>query len=99
MEVDFNRFLVVALFGGESFNSCGYRVEAVREDKASVFVSFSSIGYQTAGPEGGADRVAPYAFVVLPRSEKQIVLHETARSKNPRDAPLTKEVARLEFTD
>jgi hypothetical protein len=95
MEVGFNRCMVIAIFGGKTFNNCGYQVESVGENKNTIIVRFSNIGYQTAGPGGGADRVSPYAFIVLPKSDKPIVLEETTHSSNPKDAPVSREVARL----
>lgn len=95
MEIDFDRCIVVAVFGGTTWNLCGFQVDSVREDNDVILVRFIDIGYQTAGPDGGGDRVTPYAFIVLPRSDKPIVLEETIRSLDTRDAPIWKEVARL----
>lgn len=87
--------MVLAIFGGNALNCCGYRVESVHEIKNTIVVRFSDLGYQTAGPDGGADHVTLYAFVVLPKSEKAIVIEEVTHSFNPRDPPRSREVGRL----
>jgi hypothetical protein len=94
MEVDFNRCMVIAVFGGKYVNSCGYRIESVTEDKNSIVIRFDDVSYQTAGADGSADRVTPYAFVVLPKSEKPVVLEKDEQSYKGHP-PEWKEVARL----
>ncbi len=93
MEVDFDRCMVIAIFGGDTENSCGFRVESVREKENTIVVEFANIGYQTGGPDGGGDRVTPYVFIVLPRSQKVVVLDETTHTRQGTD--VTREVARL----
>ena len=95
MEIDLKRCDVIAIFEGETFNSCGFKIESVREDGDTIALRFSNVGYQTAGPDGGADRVSPYAFVVLPKSEKTVVLEEMQHSLNPDERSVSREVARL----
>lgn len=94
MEVDFNRCIVIAVFGDNSENSCGYRIDSVREDKNSIVVRLDDISYQTEGPDGGADRVAPYAFIVLPKSKKTVILEKNEQIYIG-EAAEWKEVARL----
>lgn len=95
MEIDFDRCIVVAVFGGDSFNTCGYKIEAVHENENTIVVRFCIIGYQTAGPGGGAQHVMPYAFVLLPKTKKAVVLEEITHSLNPSERPSSREVARL----
>ena len=90
MEVDFQRCIVIAVFDGKRDNSCGFRVEAVDEDKGVVRVRFSDVWYQTWGDP---DQVAPYAFIVLPKSDKIVVLQQTTHTTEGTD--YTREVARL----
>jgi hypothetical protein len=94
MEVDFSRCMVIAVFGGKYVNSCGYRIESVHEDKHSTIVRFDDVSYQTAGPNGGADQVTPYAFIVLPKSEKPVVLEKNMQ-RYKGESPEWKKVARL----
>jgi hypothetical protein len=91
MEVDFNRCMVIAVFGGKYVNSCGYRIESVIENKISILIRFDDISYGTAG---GADRVTPYAFVVLPKTDKPVVLEKNMQ-RYKGEPPEWKEVARL----
>lgn len=94
MEVDFSRCTVVAIFSGKSINGRGFRVESVTEDNDKIVVRFDDISYQTAGPDGGGDQVTPYAFIVLPKSEKPVVLEENVQNIKG-ELPKWKEVARL----
>jgi len=82
--------MVIAIFGGETYNSWGYRVEEVRETARTVFVRYSNIGYQTAR---GADLATPYAFVVIQKSNKLVVLEETTHTMQGTD--VTREIARM----
>jgi hypothetical protein len=91
MEVDFDRCEVVALFGGESWNTCGFVVDSLTERDDSILLRIEGVYYQT---EGGADRVAPFAFVVLPKSSKPITL-ELSDPHSPNEPPRWREVARF----
>lgn len=95
MEVDFSRCEVIAIFEGDSWNSCGFRIDSVAENGNSIVVRFDDISYQTAGPDGGGDRVTPFAFVVLPKSQKPIALEDNVQQYIGHP-PAWKEVARLE---
>lgn len=97
MEVDFDRCEVVAVFAGESWNSCGFQIDSVTEQDDSIVVRFEDISYQTVGPDGGGDRVTPFAFVVLPKSKKPITLEDNIQQYKGRPAEW-KEVARLAAT-
>jgi hypothetical protein len=92
--------MVIAIFGGETFASWGYRLEEVREDESVVVLRYSNIYYQTGyeigvtteEPEGMHD-ATPFAFVVLRKSKKLVVLEETTHTKQGTHP--TREVARL----
>ena len=85
MEVDFSHYEVVAIFGGESSYYCGFRVNSVTERDDSIMIRFEGIFFMT---HGKPVRVMPFAFIVLPKSDKPITL-ETWKS------PQSTEVARL----
>lgn len=80
MEVDFTRCEVVAIFGGKTVNCTGYLVDSVAENGEQVEIRLLSSSYQTAGPDGGADNVTPFAFIVLPRVTKAVTVMENASS-------------------
>jgi hypothetical protein len=79
-EVDFDRYMVVAIFQGSSVNSAGVKVEEVLEDEARVVIRFADRSYQTAGVDGGAEACRPYGFFVVPRTTKAVVLEENVQS-------------------
>ena len=100
MEIDFKRCMVIAIFGGETYASWGYRVEEVRENQSTIFLRYSEIDYQTVyvgeittNKPADTHDATPYAFVILRKSSKLIVLEETTRTKQGTDP--TREVARL----
>ncbi|MGM0489358.1 MAG: hypothetical protein ACQESR_21680 [Planctomycetota bacterium] len=90
MEIDFERYMVVAIFGGKTVNSHGHRVEEVRGNNTTVFLRFSNIAYQTGN---GVDEMTPYTFVVLRGSGKPVVLEETTHTMDGQH--LTRVVGRL----
>jgi len=73
-EVDFRRCTVVAILLGESINTCGIEIHSVAELHDSVTVRFETLNYQTAGESNNKPPDTPYAFVILPRTEKTIVV-------------------------
>jgi len=79
-EVDFERFEVVAIFGGSGWNSAGFNLESVSDDKDARTIRFDDKSYQTEGPNGGGKRVSPFGFFVLPRTEVAIVLQQNVQS-------------------
>ena len=91
MEVDFSRCEVVAVFESESWNTCGFRVDSVTEQDDSVLMRFEGIYYQT---HGIAHSSTPFAFVVLPKSQKLITL-EKKEFNDIGQLPQWREVARL----
>ncbi len=95
LAIDFDRCLVIAVFGGSTTNSCGYRVESVSQDKDGMHLVFSEITYQTARAGGGEDHAAPYAFIVLPKFTKQVVLEQVTHTMTGKTTAPT-EVARLD---
>lgn len=100
MEIDFEQCMVIAIFGGDTYASWGYRVEEVRENESAVFLRYSNISYQTGYTVGenaeepaGTHDATPFAFVVLRKSKKLVVVEETTHTMDGKHP--TREVARL----
>ena len=72
--VDFERCMVVAVFGGATANSAGIDPVSVVEEKDRVVVRFSHRSYQT---ESKADSATPFGFFVVARSTKPLVLEQS----------------------
>ena len=91
LDIDFNQCMVIAVFQGDKTNSRGLTI-SLEEGIATLAVRFDDMSYQTLG---GAVRVAPYAFVVVSKSAKLVVVEEDVQAlkTNP---PEWKERARLE---
>lgn len=90
-EVDFDHCSVVALFQGSSFNSRGLQIVEVQEKDDATVLRFDDVSYQT---NGAANAVTPYAFAVLPKTDKPIVIEENQQPYLG-EPPVWKEVARL----
>jgi RNA polymerase sigma factor (sigma-70 family) len=94
-EVNFDAYMVVAVFDGDTFNSRGFDAFSITEDKEQVVVRLQSRSFSTVGPDGGAIAVRPYGFFLLPRSTKRLVFERDVRTMR-NQAPKWKEVARVE---
>ena len=94
LEVDFDRCLVVVIFRGEEVNVRGIRIDSTFETAESIVIRFTELGYQTAGEANNKPPDRPYAFVIVPKTHKTIVLEENFPTKFPRP-PKWQEVARL----
>lgn len=93
LEIDFDRCLIVAIFRGREANVLGIEINSLSEVADLVIIRFSTLGYQSAGED--ADEMSrPYAFIVLPKSNKTIVLQENVQ-QNKSGEPQWKEYARL----
>jgi hypothetical protein len=75
-DVDFERCMVVAIFQGEAWNSAGVRVVSITDDGARLTLRYDDRSYQTAGPNGGGERVTAFGLFVLPRSAMELVVEE-----------------------
>jgi hypothetical protein len=95
-EVDFDHCLVVAIFRGEETNIRGIQIESLSDSADSVVIRFVELGYQTAGSDNNKPPDRPYAFLVLPKTNKSIILEERIESKDVRQPPRWIERARLE---
>jgi hypothetical protein len=95
LDVDFTRCEVIVLFRGSSHNSRGVWVESITETADAVTIRFADASYQTAG---GAAPVTPYGFLLIPKSDKLVVIERDAR-RLIREPPVWKEEARLKRPD
>jgi hypothetical protein len=94
-QIDFGQCTVVAVFQGSGWNCAGLKAVTVEHSNESVTIRFIRKSYQTGGPDGGADKVTAYAFFVLPRSDKMVVLEED-QHRYIGDPPAWKVVAKLQ---
>ncbi|MCA9285991.1 MAG: hypothetical protein KDA22_12280 [Phycisphaerales bacterium] len=81
-EVDFERCMVLCIFGGRSTNTDGWNIESVADRGADLLVRYDAMTFQTASfggePDHGAS-TSPYGIFVLPRSAKPIVMEENVQ--------------------
>ncbi len=91
-QIDFERYMVIAIFQGQQKNSAGLKAVMVTENPDRLLFRFDDKSFQTSGPDGGAEHVTVYGFFVLPRSTKALVLEE-CRHRLKGEPPLWQEVA------
>jgi len=77
--IDFDRYMVIAVFCGSGWNSAGVTVASLTEERERLLLRFQGKWYQTAGPDGGGRPACAYGFLVLPRTEKTVVLEENVQ--------------------
>ncbi len=100
-EVDFDSHMVVAIFQGKSFQDTGIEVITVTDEKNCIRIRYKPMSFQVAYIEppakGETDsyETQSYAFLVLPKSQKAIVLEEDVRSLI-HDPPLWKKRSTIE---
>lgn len=99
LEVDFDRCLVVVIFRGIRVNIRQIQIHSLLETADSVVVRFEELGYQTRSRAGADDEYEvpdrPYAFVILPKTDKAIVLEENINHDPQGGPPEWKAIARL----
>jgi hypothetical protein len=94
LEVDFSRVMVVAVFLGDSVNCNGIEVTEILESPSFLTIRVTRRGYQSHISHRPDPPERPYAFIVLPKSDKEIVLEED-RQRLKGQPPLWKVRARL----
>lgn len=110
LSVDFDTHYVVAVFSGE----CYWCDVTTRERKGFVVIGYEKTSIQTEGREPGADTkrakkerelekeradaLAPYAFVVLPKPVRTVVI-ERGQRRDLATPPEWKEVKRFPVPD
>jgi len=80
--IDFEKCMVIAVFQGTGWNSAGLSASQILETNERIVLRFESKSFSTAGPDGGAKQVSVYAFFLLPRSSKTVVLEEDVKRTN-----------------
>ncbi len=95
MEVDFDRCMVVAVFRGSTRNVRGVTIDSVSAMGASTRIRLNDVGYQTGGKSSERPLDRPYAFIVLPKSAKHVVVEENVQQYKG-EPPVWKEWRRTE---
>jgi hypothetical protein len=80
LEIDFNIQEVVAIFGGASTNTSGYRVETEQASQDEIEIRVNPDRYQTSGVQGDVDSATPFVFIVLPKSGSGLVVLENTQT-------------------
>jgi hypothetical protein len=68
-QVDFEKFMIIAIFDGSTWNTAGLRFVTAKETETEVVLGLDWRTYQT---RGDGHEVTPYGFLVLPRTTKAL---------------------------
>ncbi len=88
--IDFDRYMVIVIFEGGSWQSAGVRVDSISEENERIVFRFSYKVYQV-GPGDVEKKATAYGFFVVPRSTKPVVLEEGFHSMNREVKPVWEE--------
>jgi len=77
LNVDFSRYMVVAVFQGEEYNNRGIEVLDVVGTDSNCIIQYRPLWYQT---EARFDLASSFAFVVIPKTRKPIQIDQDIRS-------------------
>ena len=80
-EVDFQRCMVLAVFGGSTWNTEGLEVVSAADKPDEIVIGVDWLSYQSMGD---ADKVTPFAFIVMPLSRKPVLLQVDIRDLRER---------------
>ncbi|HOX54830.1 MAG: hypothetical protein PHI86_04695 [Candidatus Omnitrophica bacterium] len=69
--VNFRSNMVVAVFGGQSFNCDGIDLVKVRETRQAIYLHTRAMIYQSGQPP---EKAEPFGLFVIPRSNKKLIL-------------------------
>jgi hypothetical protein len=79
--VDFQRCLLIAVFGGSTWNTEGLKVVDTVGKGDEIVVGTDWLSYQTTR---AGDQTPPFAFIVMPRSPKPILVQVDTRDLRER---------------
>lgn len=79
--IDFDRYMVVAVFAGTSTNIEAWEIESVADLPDVQRIRYDAVSFQTAsfnGEDTGTSTTS-YGFFILPRSERELVMEENVQ--------------------
>jgi hypothetical protein len=96
--VDFDHYVVVAIFRGRVTNNAGLAVASIEEEQDHIVFRFRDKRFQSNTPMEDGDKpneLGVYGFFVIPRSKKAIIVQEDV-NRELRGTPVWKELAKLQ---
>jgi hypothetical protein len=79
MEIDFDRCMVIAIFRGEQIHVRGIVIHPLITNGESIILRFEQLTYQTIVGDKVKPPETPYAFVVIPKTNREIILEENVQ--------------------
>jgi len=80
--IDFDRYMVIALFGGPSNNSNGWFLRSWGEREGHLLIRCEQQRFQTASFDPGPSGIPTldFGFFVLPRTSREIIIEENTQN-------------------
>jgi hypothetical protein len=94
-EIDFSSYMVVALFNGSYSQDLGLTIDRVDDQKDVIRLRYERNVYSVAG-RPIRTKTYDYAFVVLPKSKKPVLIEEKVLGETRESAVSWRERAHLE---
>ena len=97
-DVDFDSYMVIALFNGPYAQDLGLSIDSVDNEKDAIRLRFERNVYAVGGEPMRPKTTYDYAFVVVPKSKKAIVIQERVLKERaePPEKGVWRERARIE---
>jgi hypothetical protein len=96
--IDFDQYMVIAIFRGQEENNAGLATESIFQDKDNIVFRFWDKNFQTAKTskdDPDPVKVTVYGFFIMPRSKKAIVVQENITGWYMSKSPTWKEIVRF----
>jgi hypothetical protein len=94
--VDFDRYMVIAVFRGLVDNNAGLSVASINEEQSRIIFRFWDKVYQTnltSEDDRVEGKATVYGFFIVPHSKKRLVVQEDTEGRYMDEAPVWKELA------
>ena len=90
----YDHFPKFAVSRGEQTNVYGLDCRIAKQSSKDVLIRLNDLAYQTAGRDSNGDRKWPFAFIVIPKTERPIVIQDNVQQYKGEPAEW-KEIVRL----
>lgn len=85
IEIDFESYMVLALFQGKHHSNRGIAVDPIADEPTQLRVRYRPLWYAKVPKSSGSTSTQSYAFVVVPRSNKAILIEGLAAGRRDID--------------
>jgi hypothetical protein len=82
-EFDFDKIMVIGIFDPQLDNSNGFSADSITEDRKQITIKVNDHSFQSVVPneiKEAASEARPWGIIVLPKSEKPVILERDVRN-------------------